>query len=201
MKIVTIFTVCLLLILSSVPTNAKSSDLFIDHLSDIIFKDCQNQDLHIKNNFIFSTVTNKTVTLISWPYDYSTLRKIIQLLGENEPFDFIQATNSGSVTMTGNGNGIGILKCGEYNLDINQYTYFWRGTRVDVPKEEFKTTYGNNSPIVETHGENSPVAIGGNSWVISIFNISVREIEFSLGGFSVGGLTVYFILKRKSKKS
>lgn len=79
----------LLILLLSVPVAyAISSDLFIDHLSGMIYKDCQSQDLHIKDNFIFNSVTNKTVTLIPWLYDYPTIKRLVQLFGEYEPFDF-----------------------------------------------------------------------------------------------------------------
>lgn len=168
----------LVILLLSIPVAyAKSSDLFIDHLSGIIYKDCQSQDIHIKDNFIFNTITNKTVTLIQWPYDYSALRRIIQLFGEGEPYDFY---NQGAgISIGGSRDGKGILKCGDYSLDINQYTYLWRGTRVDVPKEEFKTTFGNNSPIVETHGENSPVTIGRNSPITQILTNQYFTISIS----------------------
>ncbi len=63
-------------------------------------------------------------------------------------------------------NGCEILICGEHVLDIDAYTYFWDKERVDVPREEFKTTYGSNSPIVETYGDKSPVTTGDDSPII-----------------------------------
>jgi hypothetical protein len=202
-----------LFILLSVPiAYSKPSDVSIDYLTNIVYQDCQNKDLHIKDGFIINTQTNKTVTLINWFYPYSTVRRIIELFGNLEPFDL----ENGEITISGNGNGIGILKCGSHSLDINQFTYFWDGVRVDLPKEEIMQTYGNNSPIVKNNGENNKIAIGQNNqisethvkdspvtnWSITILNIPIDLVSFSLGGFSVGSIGLYlFIRRRKSKKS
>jgi hypothetical protein len=208
-----ILIIIALLTLMLVPAAySKPSDMFIDHLSDIVYNDCQNKDLYIKDGFIINTVTNKTVTLINWPYPYSYIRRIIELFGNYEPFDL----QNGGITISGNGDGIGILKCGDHSLDINQFTYFWDGVRVDVPKEEIMQTYGNYSPIIKNNGDNNKIAIGQNNQVsethvnnspvtntsgslsVTIFNIPIDILSFSFGGITIfGGLTLYRFLKKK----
>jgi hypothetical protein len=144
--------------------NATPSDAFIDHLSGMIYSDCQNKNISIKEGFLNLTKGTSSIsfTFQQWPYyDYSFIRRIIQLLGENEPYDiYASCAGGGENGITRGLNGCGILNCSNYTLDIIQYTYFWRGTRVDVPKEEF--TYGANSPIISA-GNNNLVTTGNNS--------------------------------------
>lgn len=162
--------------------------------------------------YIINSVTNKTVTVIDWYYPNSTVRRIIELFGDLEPFNL----QTGGVVIGANGgDGTGILKCGNHNLDINQFTYFWDGVRLDLPKEEILQTYGNNSPIVKNNGDNNQIAVGQNnqisekhvtnsssSWSITILNIPIDIASFSLGGFSVGSVALYFIIRqRKNKQS
>lgn len=205
----------IMLILFSVPiAYSKPSNASIDYLTDIVYQDCQNKDLYIKDGFIVNTQTNKTVTLINWSYPDSFVRRIIELFGDHEPYD---SYNKGVSISMGSQNGEGILKCGSHSLDINQFTYFWDGVRVDLPKEEILQTYGDNSPIVKNNGENNKIAIGQNnqiiethvkdslvtnsssSWSITILNIPIDIFSFSVGGISVVIIVLY--RRRKSKKS
>ena len=76
-----------------VPTTpAKSSDIFIDYLTDMIYEDCQCKDIQINQPYIIDTKTNKSIDVIMWPYSYQDLRRIIELFGETEPFAFFQGS-------------------------------------------------------------------------------------------------------------
>lgn len=136
-----------------VPTTpAKSSDLFIDYLTDMIYEDCKGENIHIK----YILIDNQTISLLKWPYNKNMLRSIIKAYGESEPFQkYLGTCENKAFTCDIGYDGCGILTCQNNRLDINEYDYFWNGVRVDVPKEEFKTTFGPNSPIVETHGEHA----------------------------------------------
>jgi len=172
----------------------------------MIYEDCQGEDIQINQPYIINTKTNQSIDAITWPYSYQDLRRIIELFGELEPFAFFQGSceNKG-VTISG-ADGCGILTCQDNRLDINQYTYFWNGVRVAVPKEEFKTTFGANSPIVETHGDKSPVTTGDNSPVTQQENNIWSQLFWSKG--TIGGLIVagvlniiyIFIKKHRSKR-
>ncbi len=43
---------------------AKSSDLFIDHLTNIIYEDCSEKNISLKEPYIQNTQTNTVVTTI-----------------------------------------------------------------------------------------------------------------------------------------
>ena len=150
--------------------SAKSSDVFIDYLTNMMWNDCQGNDIRINQPGVLRYIeTNQSVNLIKWPYEKNTLREIVRLFGdEQQIFTTIfggTCENYNESTRIGGINGCGILTCGANRLDINGYNYFWNGIKVDVPQENlnFKTTYGPNSSIIETHGEKSPVTTGSNS--------------------------------------
>jgi hypothetical protein len=128
-----------------------SSDLFIDYLATKIFSDCSGKNLIIKEPFIINTMTNETISLIpSGSYDYGTVRLLVKLFGGLEPWDFFQGTcQDKGVTIGGSRDGCGLLKCGENVLDVNQYTYFWNGVRVDVPKETTNIAINNSGNVVQ----------------------------------------------------
>jgi hypothetical protein len=174
MKKLIIIMVAIILSLSFLPSiSAKSSDIFIDYLTNMMWNDCQGNDIHINQPGVLSYIeTNQSVSLIEWPYDKNSLREIVRIFGEEQQiFTTIfggTCENYNDSTRIGGINGCGILTCGDNRLDINGYNYFWNGIKVDVPQENlnFKTTYGPNSSIIETHGENSHVTIGDNNPVI-----------------------------------
>lgn len=175
--------------------SAKSSEVFINHLTDMIWKDCQGKDIHINQPIINYTTKNQTsdLRLIEWPYDRSTVRRIIELFGESQPYfaTFYGTCENKGVTITGI-DGCGILTSGDNKLDINGYNYFWNGVTVDVPKEEFKMTSGNNSPIIETQGDKSPVTTGPNSPISQQEENIWVQLFWSKG--TIGGLIIAFIL-------
>ncbi len=130
--------------------HASSSDLFINYLSPIIYADCQGQDLQIKNNFLFNTGTGQPITNISWPYSYETLRRIIELLGEYEPFnDYASGCNGDKSGWDYGKDGCSILKCGENILDIDDYLYFWNRERIDIPQDITNIAINNQGNLVQ----------------------------------------------------
>jgi len=148
-----------LILISSTPVLGKSSDSFIDHLSSIVYVGCQEEDLIIKENFIFNTLTDETVTLIPWPYSYENVWSIIEVLGRYEPFDDYangcdvkeaqQLAGKNPSGWTKGKDGCRILTCGEHKLDINDYEYFWDSIRVDVPKETTNIAINNQGNLVQ----------------------------------------------------
>lgn len=154
----------ILILFISFPISAKSSDIFIDHLTNIIWDDCKEKDIHINQPCIINLENNQSIDVIKWPYEKKDLRRIIEILGEiQHNFETFYGTCENKPFRISGIDGCGILTCGNNRLDINGYNYFWNNIKVDVPKEEIKTIIGSNSSIIETHGENSPVTTGPNS--------------------------------------
>lgn len=172
---------------------ASSDDLFINHLTDKIYEDCYGKDIQINQPYIINTATNESVDIIKWPYGYQDLRRIVELFGEMEPFAFLAGTCENKGVYISGIDGCRILTCETNKLDINQFTYFWNGVRISVPREEFKTTYGSNSPIVETHGDNSPVNTGDNSPITQ--QESNIWVDLFLSKGTIAGAILGFVLK------
>lgn len=176
---------------------ARSSGEFIDHLTEIIYKDCEGKDLDLTNANLYSDKEfTKKINLISWPnYSIFEIRKIIEKFSEGEPYMFWQQSGKGGISI-GDKNGFGILKCDPHNLDINRETYYWDKVKVDIPREEFKITYGQGSPIIEIYGDQSPVTTGDNS-PINQTNIWI-QLFWSKG--TMGGVILSIILSLIYKK-
>ena len=200
--------ISLLLLLLVHSVSAKSSSLFVDHLATLIYNDCKGQDLAINQPYIVSAATNTAINQIpESSYDYTTVRRIVEVLGDLEPYAFFQGTcENKRVAINGGGDGCGIVTCGNNKLDINQYTYLWNGERVDVPKEEFKATYGTNSPIIETLGDKSPVTTGDSSPIQQKETNTNFFSKDTLIGTVIGailtvlGNTILSVLKKRKKK-
>lgn len=143
---------------------AKSSDMFLDDLSDMIWTDCQGNNIHINQPVLKRISTNQTFDLLPWPYTRKDVRTIIGLLDDKVHFAFFAGTcENKALTVDTGVDGCSILTCQDDRLDVNRDTYYWKGTKVDASKDELKITSGNNSPIIETQGEKSPVTTGVNS--------------------------------------
>lgn len=189
-KIYSFIFIALIFLSVASSVSAKSSELFIDYLTKRVYEDCIGKDLHIKEPFIQDTRTNQSVTNVPWPYENLVVRRIIELLGNYEPWDFNQGTcDQKGIIMGGSKDGCDILTCGENELDINQFTYFWNDERVDIPREEFNTVYGDN---IETYGGSSPVTTGDNSPINQNGNSFLAQIFWSKG--TIGGLLIGAVL-------
>lgn len=164
MKKAVIVSIIMIIFIVSSNGYAKPSDMFVNYLTDIIWTDCQGKDIEINQPIITFTATNQTLSLMKWPYGKEDLRQVIKLLSE-QPYRTYAGQCDGVYSMVSDTGweGCGILTSENHKLNINFDTYYWDGVKVDVPKEEFKTTYGSNSPIIETNGEKSPVTTGANS--------------------------------------
>jgi len=153
--------------------SAKSSPEFLDYLTDTIYEDCERYDLRLNlaanGPKIVLTQTNEPLDIIPWPYTKGKLREVIEILDSFEYAIIRDGWVYGDVI------GYSMLLCGrnltkEKNafsgwLDNDGIGYLWNQERVIMPKEEIKTTHGDNSPIIET-GDNSPVTTGDNSPII-----------------------------------
>jgi len=145
--------------------SAKSSEMFVDHLTDLIWTDCKGKDIQINHAGILRyTATNQNVSLIKWPYNKDYLRNALELLDEQPYRDYLGPCETKNKSYYDSGwDGCGILTCQDNRLNIDYDTYYWNGTKVDVPNEEFKISSGNNSQIVVTQGDKSPVTTGDRS--------------------------------------
>ena len=206
--------IAIILSLMLAPTiSAKSSDAFINHLTDLIWTDCKGKDIHINQSILNYTIENRTsyLKLIEWPYDRGTIRRIIELFGEGQSkFEtFFGTCDDKGVTITGI-NGCGILTCGENRLNINGYNYFWNGVKVDVPKEElFNIASGDNNTQVINKGEGSSTNIGNNNIAntgdkstITQQDLNISFVKGTIFGAVIGILLkfLYDIFSRKYLK-
>jgi hypothetical protein len=208
MKMQTMLLIIIILSPWLVPNiSAKSSDIFLDHLTDLMWKDCQGKDIHINQpGVLINVATNEPITLIKGQeYNKNMLRKILEILDNYTYRDYIGPCDSKNGTYgSGEGfvDGCGILTCGNYRLNIDHDGYWWKGVRVDVPYEElFNIASGDNNTQVINKGDGSSISIGnsniantGNDNRISqqLNNISV-QIAFGAG--SILGTIIGIILK------
>lgn len=175
-----------LLLVQTAP--AKSSELFIDYLTNLIYEDCRGKDINVK----YILLNNQTFPVLKWPYEKTALKNIIKIYGDLEPFKkYFGTCEDYAGTVDIGPDGCGILTCQNNRLDISEYEYFWNGVRVDVPREGFKATFGPNSPIVETHGERSPVTTGDNSSITQQEENIWLQLFWSKG--TIGGLFIALI--------
>jgi hypothetical protein len=170
MKKILIIIIFSLLLMELV--SAKSSSEFLDYLTDVVYEGCERYDLELNNNenLVFVETESGKIPLnkVPWPYTKDTLKEIIKAI------DFYEYAIIRDGWIYGNIVGYSLIWCtsnrsGRWGivgtLDNDGVGYLWDGERVEMPKEEIKTTYGDDSPIIET-GDNSPVITGDNSQVI-----------------------------------
>lgn len=135
-----------------------------------------------------------TVTAIR---DKNELREAITIFGEMQhQFEDFRGTCDQKAGGWSGINGCGILTCGDNRLNINGYNYFWNDKKVDVPQEiiNSKATYGPNSSIIETHGENSPVTTGDHSPITQQTDSIWIQLFWSKG--TIGGMIIGVILTK-----
>jgi len=197
-KLIIILCAIILSLLMVQTISAKSSDIFLDHLTNLMWEDCKGKDIHINQPAIIDSETNKSIPLIIWPYNKSDIKDIIRIFGEEQPYfaNILSGTCEDKGPWVGGIDGCGILTCGNNSLDINGYNYFWNGIKVDVPKEEFKITSGNNSPIIEA-GDNSPVTTGDKSPITTGDNspINLKEWNIAFAQGTIFGTILGILLK------
>lgn len=164
-----LLNVVILCLLLAPSISAKSSDIFIDHLTNLTWADCSGKDIHINQpGVLINVATNESITLIrGQDYNKSNLRRILEILDNYTYRDYIGPCDSkGGIYGSGDGfvDGCGILTCGNYKLDIDNDGYWWKGIRVDVPKEElFNIASGDNNTQVINKGDKSSINIGNSN--------------------------------------
>ncbi len=193
------------LVLFSLPViSAKSSDIFIDYLSSKIYSDCQDKDIIIKENYIANSNGESINIFHNNSYDYSAVRKTIEIFGKYEPYEFFQGSceNKG-VSLSGR-IGCGILSCGNSKLDINQYTYFWNGERIDVPQETTNIAINNNGNLAQglnnCNLEQKQIKNELNNCTVNIGNLKEKFSWYSLISnilISFLGSAVFYLLLYK----
>lgn len=165
---------------------ATQSPEFIDHLSQNVYDDCKDYDIHIKEGILLDARTKQSFTTLSKPYEQSEVKEIIELFVEAEPYMLGSLDKSGTGVMMGGGemkNGFDILTCGSNKLDINGRDYFWNDIKVELPR----TAVTN---IILT-GDCPSLVVGDNNTINQ--DCSEKTISISTGKFvlfSLGGITV-----------
>jgi hypothetical protein len=190
---------------------AKSSDLVLNRLTQLIYQSCQGQDININQPYIINAQTNHSFNLLKWSdysnYNNNNLKRVIEVL-DTFSFPFISGTCENKGIVIGNGlGGCNILSCVGNKLDINGHDYFWNGVKVDVPTVELQNTYVNNS--IHTTGPNSPALIGNGAINLNgnIINENNIIIQLFWSNGTIGGLIISFViyvimklLRKKNKK-
>jgi hypothetical protein len=210
-------TIFIIIILLLAPTiSAKSSDAFIEHLTDLMWKDCKGKDIHINQPIIRLNAANQTLNLtkwppseedlrqedfvdsMNWPYSKDLLRQIIQLLSE-QPYRTYIGQCDGDYSMVSNTGweGCGVLTSGNNKLNINYDTYYWNREKVDVPKEElYNIASGNNNTQVISKGEGSSINMGNNNIANTGNNNTITQKDLNISftnGFSIGAILGIFL--------
>jgi len=187
-----VLNIIILSIMSISITSAKSEDLFLEHLTDVMWEDCKGKDLHINQPGILKyTTTMENVTLIKGSeYDRDSLRVILNLLDQKHYRNYLGTIGGG--TFVGSGwDGYGILTCGNNRLDINYDTYYWNGMKVAVPENLFNIASGSNNTQIINKGDNN-AAIVGNDNIANTGNgntITQEHLYLNFGtGFAIGAI-------------
>jgi len=176
--------------------SAAHSNEFIEYVSLKIYEDCNGSALEFNNEPLRNEKTNEFIRLIP-SYNRVRVREIIGVL-DSTTWNF----DLGNLKLRSGWNGKEILKCGDHWLDINGNDWYWDGISIDLPKIELqdnaKATFGNESPIVETYGDNSTVIIGNeNKTKISDNNLIEQNniwINLSLRNFNIVVILLGLIL-------
>lgn len=183
-----------LLLLST--TSAKSSEIFKDHLTNLMWEDCKGKDIYINQPILINKISNHSISLIPWPYSKDELRYLIEVI-DGQPYrDYLGALGGSFVDSGWNGNGL--LTCGNEKLDIDYDTYYWNGTKVDVPKEElFNIASGNNNTQVINKGDRNSVATGNNNIVSTGDNnlITQQDLNISFAKGTIFGVIISILFK------
>jgi hypothetical protein len=193
----------ILFILLATTTSARSSEIFKDHLTNLIWEDCRGKDIHINQpNVIINTATNNSITLFKGQaYTKDDLRRIVEILDNYTYRDYLgpcDSRNGTHVSGIGFVDGCGVLSCENYILNIDKDGYEWKGIRVDVPKEElFAIASGDNNTQVINKGDGSPINIGNNNIANAGDNSSItkQDLNISFAKGTIFGLLVSILLK------
>lgn len=210
-KAVIVLNIIILSIMSISITSAKSEDLFLEHLTDVMWEDCEGKDLHINQpGILIYTTTKENVTLIKWPeYDKEYLRNILKILDEQPYRDYLGRIGGGAFVDSG-WDGNGILTCGNNRLDIDYDTYYWNGMKVAGHEKLFNIASGSNNTQIINKGENN-AAIVGNDNIANTGNgntITQEHLYLNFGtGFAIGAILTQLAnilipcLRKKKKRS
>ena len=159
-----------------------SSQDKIDHISEIIFEDCQGNDILFNSNFAaraeaFRRLANKENAsainqepiyqkLLDWPYQVENIaNQIVEI--DKVPWDEL----SRGFFMGGGISGDKFLVCGNNYLTISKDEYYWNNIKIDTPKEEFNSYYAQNLADngVVIAGENNQVNQENKNILINLF--------------------------------
>lgn len=123
-----IILLCILLIIP----NVMAGNEIIDYMANVIYNDCQNKDIDVSPLGLKYIETNKSLSVLQWPYPQSMVRRVVEIIIQNEPYSVYVG-----------GGSTKLLSCGSDELGVNFYTYKWKGERLDPFQY-------NNNQIIQT---------------------------------------------------
>lgn len=210
MRSIILISVIILLLLLLPTASARSSQIFIDHLTNLIWDDCKGNDIRIHQPVITLDQVNHTISLtklsnttnqitflsgLRWPYSRDQLKQVIQMLTE-QPYRTYQGQCDGVYSMVSDTGfeGCGILTSGKNKLNINFDTYYWNGEKVDVPKEElYNIASGNNNTQVINKGDKNSINIGNSNIANTGENSTITQQDLNIT-FSKGIISGAIVL-------
>ena len=128
-KPIFIFIIIILSIIHLV--NASSSPEYLNHVSNIIFNDCDGQEIVLK----YPLTSGNGIQQSNFSsYNLNNLLSIISVL-DKYSYSLCHMRNGGGTCESAPGDldGLGILKCGVNVLDISGYDYIWNGNKIPEP--------------------------------------------------------------------
>lgn len=185
--------------------SALQTDEYLNHISSLVYQDCQQTDIQLKENWFIRADSEGFVTNITWPYDLKYLQEAISYISQNEPYSTTSNMfMSGDITLNGknytrNNIGENILRCGENHLDVYNREYYWNTRKVDLPSNINNYAYNNQGNLIQAQ------TVCGNVKQ----SVEYTKLESSIDWYSgvsnllisiLGSLVFYYIIYPKSSK-
>lgn len=187
-----------LVIIISMP-NVNAGREIIDYMTDIIYSDCEGQDIDATNLGLINTATNESIPVIKWPYKISYVQRVVEIIIDNEPYS----------VYVGGGHQT-LLSCGNKELAVNFYTYTWNGERIDPFIYNYNRTVneiynmiqhveGSYKPVQsQCAGDNCSSEAVSSNWFSD--NMLIVSISISLAISFAFTFSLYLILRKKLPK-
>lgn len=204
MRKIIIAIVIIILFLSLVSiTSSRHSEEFIDQVADMICNDCQSKDIYLSKPItVYPNDGSSSYDIynITWPYDKSIVKFIINVYS-NTNFSYIQGTCDNKITFTSGPDiidGCGLLRCGNYKLNINGDNYYWNGEMIDFLKKEemHNIASGNNNTQIIAKGDSNALVAGNNNIANTGENCTITKQDLSFSftkGFAWGAVLTFLL--------
>ena len=152
----------LFVLCASTASYAEKDEVFLSHVSKLIFEDCRGHDITVRQGY---DQTGRS-GILPWPYDEGDVLDLSQMVVEAEPYDSFQSGGGVAMVFPSGNPGVRRIECDGHSLDISKHEWFWDERRVERPTKVTNvnvTNQGPNSRNVATFGDNSPATAGDHS--------------------------------------